>query len=327
MRGVESKNFDGFSALTGISGSGSTTADSYIVLKYLKSRALLQQLEKELNLKAMFSKPNIDWVMRMNENEPIEDFVEHWSNFINTQFDPNSGIIEFTVQAFSPIDSKNIAERVIFYTQKLINELSLNARNDTMRFAKREVDLQEARLRKSLESIRIFRSTERSVDPTAAAVLDIKLLSSLESQLIDINARISALSVTLKKNAPSLISLKRQAAAVTAQIEKRRARVSGKHKNSQSESTVTQQLSDFETLDVERRFAEQSYASALASLEQARRDADRQQRYLAIHMTPQEAEVSEYPERLKNILLAAFILFAIWAIGVLIVYSVRDHLT
>ena len=61
--------------------------------------------------------------------------------------------------------------------------------------------------------------------------------------------------------------------------------------------------------------------------EQARRDADRQQRYLAVHLHPQAAEISEYPKRLRNGLLAAFVLFASWGIGALIVYSVRDHLT
>ena len=110
-------------------------------------------------------------------------------------------------------------------------------------------------------------------------------------------------------------------------LVKRRAEISGKLSEDIDTSAITAQLAQFETLDVERRFAEQSYASALNSLEQARRDADRQQRYLAVHLHPQAAEISEYPKRLRNSLLAAFFLFAAWGIGALIAYSVRDHLT
>jgi capsular polysaccharide transport system permease protein len=131
----------------------------------------------------------------------------------------------------------------------------------------------------------------------------------------------------LNEDAPSLIALRRQAEALKTQIAKRRAEISGKLGDEVNSSAVTAQLTTFESLDVERRFAEQSYASALDSLETARRDADRQQRYLAVHLYPQPAEISEYPRRLRNVLIGGFVLFATWAIGTLITYSIRDHLT
>ena len=179
----------------------------------------------------------------------------------------------------------------------------------------------------SLEAIREFRTVEQSVDPTASAALDIELLAKLESRLIDINARITVQRETLDEDAPSLVALRRQAEALREQLANRRAELSGKSSDDANVSSVTTQLSAFDSLEVERRFAEQSYASALDSLGQARRDADRQQRYLAVHLYPQAAETSEYPKRARNILLATFALFTTWAIAVLVTYSIRDHLT
>lgn len=327
IRGIEnSSGIDGLATITGLASAGSTTADSYIVLKYLENRSLVEELDRELALRAIYSNPTIDFFSRMDAEVAIEDFVDYWLGRIDTQFDPSSGIIEFTVQSFSSAHALQIAERTIQLTQELVNELSAKARQDSLRFAQAEVQLQEERLRSALEAIREFRTVEQSVDPMATAALDIQLLANLEARLIDIHAKIAVQREALDEGAPSLVSLRRRAEALDTQIVKRRAEISGRLGRDIDTSAITAQLTQFETLDVERRFAEQSYASALNSLEQARRDADRQQRYLAVHLHPQTAEISEHPKRLRNSLLAAFVLFAVWGIGALIAYSVRDHL-
>ncbi len=330
IRGIEtSSGLDGIGALTGLVSAGSTTADSYIVLDFIKSRSLVELLDKTTNLRAIYSDQSIDWWSRLGEATVIEDFAKYWQTRISTEFDPSSGIIEFTVQSFSPDHALFLAQEIIANTHDLVNGLSATAREDTLKFAEQEVILQEQRLRSALEAIKSFREMEQSVDPNATASLDIQLLADLEAQLIDIKARIAVQSETLNDGAPSLVALRRQADALSQQIEARRAEISGETNGARSDSvnSVTAQLTAFETLDVERKFAEQSYASALNSLEQARRDADRQQRYLAVHSQPQLAELSQYPRRLRNILLSAFLLFSAWAIGTLITYSVRDHLT
>ncbi|MDO6591636.1 lipopolysaccharide biosynthesis protein [Loktanella sp. D2R18] len=328
IRGIEtSAGLDGLGALTGLASAGSTTADTYVVLEYLESRRLLEDVDARLSLREAFSNSDIDFLTRLDPDAPIEDFVKYWNRFIHTQSDPTSGIIEFEVQSMSPEHAQQIGQVVLELTQDLVNELSANARQDALSFAREEVALQEARLRETLNRIRDFRNFEQLVDPTASAALEIQLLSELEARLIDINARIAAQRESLDETAPSLVALRRQAEALSEQIDRRRHEISGVLLDGTGTSAVTQQLAAFETLDVERRLAEQSYASALSSLEQARRDADRQQRYLAVHIRPQTPEKSEYPRRGHNTLLASFMFFAIWGIGTLLTYSVRDHLT
>ena len=328
VRGIEnSSGLDGLGTLTGLASTGSTTSDSYIVLQYLESRALVEALDADLNLRQVYTNNEIDWFSRMDSEATIEEFSNYWLYRIQTEFDPMSTIIKFTVQSFSPEHAVLIAERIMALTQELVNELSATARQDALRFAEREVAIQEQRLRSALDAIRIFRSAEQSLNPAASATLDIELLANLEARLIDMNARIAVQSQTLNGDAPSLVALKRQAEALEQQIKKRKAEIGSVDSNAITSSEVTNQLNTFETLDLERRFAEHTYASALDSLEQARRDADSQQRYLAVHMFPQIAEKSEYPQRIRNSLIAAFLLCAIWAIGALITYSVRDHLT
>jgi capsular polysaccharide transport system permease protein len=328
IRGIEaSAGMDGLGALTGLASTSSTMADSYVVLDYLRSRRLLEDLDAQLFLGTAFSDPSVDFFSRLDGSAPVEGFVDYWNRRLGIQFDPASGIIEFEVQSFSAGHAQQIAQVALELTQSLINELSASGRQDALSFATEEVASQEARLRESLDRIRAFRNSEQSVDPTASAALEIQLLSGLEARLIDINANIAAQRGSLDENAPSLVALRRHADALEAQIDERRREINGGLHNQTGISAVTEQLALFETLDVERRLAEQSYASALNSLEQARRDADRQQRYLAVHRHALVPERSEYPKRSRNILISTLAFFAAWGIGTLLAYSVRDHLT
>lgn len=328
IRGIDTNaGIDGIGALTGLASTGSTTSDSYIVLSYLGSRELLEAVDLELDLRGAYSSRDVDPLSRLDGDTTVEDFLKYWNKRIHTQFDPTSGIIEFEVQSFSAEHAQEIAAAVLRLTQTLVNELSANARSDALRFAREEVELQEARLRRALSAIRDFRTSEQSVDPSASAALEIELIANLEARLIDVNARIAALRQTLDENAPSLTALRRNAEALAAQIVERREAIGSEVLGESGVSAVSQQLALYEELEVERSLAQQAYASALASLEQARRDADRQQRYLAIHLRPQAPESAQYPRSLRNLLILGFALVAAWGIGTLITYSVRDHLT
>lgn len=328
IRGIDTNaGIDGIGALTGLASTGSTTSDSYIVLSYLGSRELLEAVDLELDLRGVYSSRDVDLLSRLDADATVEDFLKYWNRRIHTQFDPTSGIIEFEVQSFSAEHAQEIAAAVLRLTQTLVNELSANARSDALRFAREEVELQEARLRRALSAIRDFRTSEQSVDPSASAALEIELIASLEARLIDVNARIAALRQTLDENAPSLTALRRNAEALAAQIVERREAIGSEVLGESGVSAVSQQLALYEELEVERSLAQQAYASALASLEQARRDADRQQRYLAIHLRPQAPESAQYPRSLRNLLILGFALVAAWGIGTLMTYSVRDHLT
>ena len=268
IRGTDTgAGIDGIGALTGLASSGSTTSDSYIVLGYLESRELLEAVDLELDLRAMYSSYEVDMFSRLATEITVEDFVNYWNHHLQTQFDPTSGIVEFEVQSFSAEHAQKIADMVLGLTQNFVNDISANARSDTLRFAREEVQLQEARLRHSFGAIREFRSSEQSVNPLASASLDIELIARLESRLIDVNARIFVLRATLDEDAPTLAALIRNADALADQIAERRQAIGSDTLNENGSSAVTQQLAQFEELEVERSLAQQAYASALSSLE------------------------------------------------------------
>ncbi len=72
-------------------------------------------------------------------------------------------------------------------------------------------------------------------------------------------------------------------------------------------------------------FAQKSYVAALATLEAARADAQRQSRYLAAYVTPTLAEKPLYPKRAQILVVMAVFLGLGWAVMVLVLYNLRDR--
>jgi capsular polysaccharide transport system permease protein len=76
---------------------------------------------------------------------------------------------------------------------------------------------------------------------------------------------------------------------------------------------------------VDREFAEQAYTSSLAAYDSSLAEARRQSRYLAAHVRPTLAETSQFPQRWSLLAIAGFFLVIVWAMCVLIYFSIRDR--
>jgi len=325
VRGMDSGGgMDIVGSFTGMAGAGSTTSDSYMVLKYLHSRDLLEILMNAVDFEAIYNPTTVDLIARMGRGLTIEEKVEYWASRIDASFDLTSGIITFDVQAFTQDDAQRVGEVVLESAQALVNRLSERARQDSLRFAEDEVALAEQRLLASLQKIRTFRESEQSLNPAASAEIQVKLLGDLNKQLIEIRARMRALAESVDEDAPTMTALRRQAKALEEQIAENSQGV--EMSNPEQTRDLTGLLASYENLEVEKQFAQEAYQSALASLEQARIEADRQQRYLAVYSVPSVPQEAIYPERILNIFLWLLITSTLWGIGVLIVYAVRDHL-
>ncbi len=326
VRGVDSgSGLDSIGALTGLASTGSTTSDSYIILRYLASRDLIDQISEEFDLRGAFSAPEVDYISRLAPDSTVEEFVDYWERRLQTSFDSTSGIITLEVQTFSSEDSHKLALLVLDRVQQLVNGLSASARRDSVQFAQAEVTRAESRLRKAQLNLQMFRADEGSIDLTTGASLEAQLISELETRLVNINTQIASIIGVVDATSPVLTNLQRDALALKNQIEQRRATVSGNGATNRAGSAEI--LATYENLEIERTFAQQTYASALSSLENARIDAGRLQRYLAVYSHPLIPEEAIYPYRIRNIFLIALVSLGLWAMGTLITYAVRDHIS
>jgi capsular polysaccharide transport system permease protein len=305
--------------------------DSYVVVQYIASRAIVDNLSRTLDLQHMFSTARADWPARLHLPVPIEDLVTYWRGQVDAFFDPADGTIVVKARAFAPEDALKLAQGILASSERLVNDLSSRARSDALRDSEdalrdseNDVRQAERRLAAALVKLSDFRDRQGVVDPRKTADASATLDGRVRDDLVRANTELSTLKEYLQDDAPSLKLLEARIRALQAQRRALESEVTGTaDTRSQALSRI---MGSYEQLESERSFAESAYRHALEALDRARMNADRQQIYIADFVQPRLPEKALYPRRLRALGIAFVIAFATWAIGCLTVRSVRDHL-
>ena len=116
-------------------------------------------------------------------------------------------------------------------------------------------------------------------------------------------------------------TLQNRVAALSQQVESERGRLA-----SEGGSDLTRLIDGYSPLLLEQELAQHRYSSALASLEVARADAQRKQRYLIPFVKPALPDEATEPERAMNTLIVFLAAGLIYGIGALMLASVYDHM-
>jgi len=324
VRSSDSQPADILGSLTGMVGTGSANPDSYIVANYIISRELVEDLDKKVDLRAIYSRPEADFYARFDPSETVEGLVEYFGGMVTVNYDSFTGITELEVRAFRPDDAQLVADRILGMSEQLVNDISRKARNDAVRDSEAEVSRSENRLRLARSSIVKFRNEQTTLDPGAVAANKQTIIVELESARAKYQTELNGLLATMSESAPRVIDTKRKLAAVEKQIIDEQTRLA--LKSGKSGEALADVLSTYEELLVDREFAEKAYLQSLAALEGARMQATRQQRYIATFVKPRLPEESEYPEGIRWVLVIFVVSFLIWGIYSLVFTSIRDRM-
>ncbi len=311
-----------FGGIADFSSSGSSDAD--VLYSFIKSQEIVRALDTQFGLADLYAKAGNDMVFGYDRSGSIEDLHAYWDRMVRVNYDRGTGLIEVRTLAFSPEDARRVATGIYAESVALVEQLSKVAQADTTAFARDELARSVARLKSAREQLTAFRSRTQIVDPTADLQGQMGRLSSLEQLLTTALIDADLLRESTRSADPRLKQADRRIAVIEARIanERRKLGVGGGDGSGEDYATL---LAEFERLSVDREFAEQTYTAALAAFDQAQAEARRKSRYLAAHINPTLAETPQYPKRAELLAILSFFLLAIWSIGVLVFYSLRDR--
>jgi capsular polysaccharide transport system permease protein len=299
-------------------------SDSYIVVQYIRSRALVDDLGAQFDLRQIFATDRADWPARLHLPVSVEALVEYWKGQADAFFDATDGTIVVRVRAFARDDALRLAQGVRAAAERLVNRLSQRARENALRDAKDEVARSESRLQAALARLRNFRDRQGLIDPNQAANSSQALADRVRDALVKARTQLTTLQQYMRADAPPVKLLETRIAALE---EQERAIASGVTATAGTRSpALSGVMGRFEELESERHFAESAYQRALEALDRSRQNAERQQVYIADFVPPLLPEEALYPRRVRALGIVFLVAFAIWAIGGLTVRSVRDHL-
>lgn len=322
---VRSESFSGaLTTLAAFTQIGQTSApESAVLYDYIRSQALMEKVDARLDLRRIFNLHPGDVVFSLGDDATTEDMLDYWQSMVRVTLDSNTNILNLEVHAFRPEDAVAISQAVIDNSAELVNHLSAIARNDTMRAASEDMAGAQDRLRDLSGQIREFRDANSIIDPAQGVQGQMGVLGALQGQLASaLIEKETLLPQASGQSDPRLTVVDRKIAAIRNQIAEERARVREPDGDEQSMSTV---IGQYEGLLVDLEFARTAYTAAMAAMEQARAEARRQSRYVAVHINPTLAQESLYPQRWTLSGLLFLGLFAAWAVMALAYYNMRDR--
>jgi len=304
-----------------------TGVDSDILYEFIQSQEIVEAIEAKLGLRAHYDSywPR-DWMFSIWPDATLEELVWYWQRIVRISYDQSTGLIEVRVLAFDPDYAQSVAQEIVRQSQDRINALNEQAREDAMRYAREDLEESVAQLKVAREALTNFRTRTRIVDPEADIQGRMGVMNNLQQALAEALIEYDLLRDTVSSSDPRLSNAQRR-------IDVIRERIAAERQTFASDSTelgavgedYPSLIAEYESLSVDRQFAEETYRVSLTALDVARDNAARQSRYLATYIKPTMAQSSEFPRRFILLGLAVVFLLMFWSILALIYYSIRDR--
>lgn len=306
-------------ALTQVSSGGAS--DSDILYDYIRSQEIVEDIDKQINLTAIYQKAPGDWFFALGKDATIEDLVTKWNSMVQISHETSNGILQIQAEAFAPEDAQTIVQTILAKSSDLVNKLSDDARNDAIKFATETMTEAEANVFDIRRKLTDFRRTNKIVDPSSDAASQLGILNALQSELAQSLVERDSLLSFAKPNDPRLTTIDTRIASITSRIAAERNNLSGPV----TDSSKVDIYGEYEDLRVQQEFANAAYTQALAGLAAARAEVRQQARYLAVHVQPTLAETSLYPRSWLILLLTGLFSLMAWGVTMLLYYNVRDN--
>ena len=167
-----------------------------------------------------------------------------------------------------------------------------------------------------------FQAKNKLLDPIVQAQASGTMMADLQAQITRAEADLRGMRSFLNDDAQQVKAQRSLLDALRAQLELERVRATGQGKTSDRLGALA---IEFQGLQMQADFSADAYKLALAAVENARIDATRKLKSLAVIEPPTRPETAEFPRRIYN--LATLLVGLLLAYGVvrLVLATIREH--
>lgn len=296
--------------------------DAHVVVAYIKSRAILDDLQKTIDIRTIYSRPEADFWARLKKDATAEELTDYWLGMVTTNVDGPSGIVTIYVKAFRAQDALDLANAVVKASEALVNDVSTRAKRDAMKRAEEEVARADAMVQKALADLRTFREKVGYIDPVASATMTSTLIAKAMADKIQIENELFVSSKMMSPNAPTLKALASRLEIVNQQIDRLKASLTG---SGQSDTPLSNSLVEFEEKELQKTFAVKLYTMSQDALENARLLAEKQNIYISVFVPASLPQEARFPERISLSIIIPITLVVMWGIFALLGAAIEDH--
>ncbi|WP_273522053.1 capsule biosynthesis protein [Rhodosalinus sediminis] len=320
------KSDSGASAAGGLlSGTQfATNQDSIAVQSYLESKDAMVRLDADEGFRAHFAQPWIDPIQRLEPDASTEDAYALYSRNVNLGYDPTEGVIRMEVTAADPEVSARFSRALLSYAEERVDNLSQRKRENQVADAERALEEAEAARREAQQRLVRLQQEGAVLDPEGRIAALRSQINNIEMQIQDKQLELAALQDNPRPNAARLEGVEGDIRRLETLLEQVNAQMTEATTSQGSLAALASQI-QLAQADVTTR--DMMLQSALESLEQARRDANSQTRYLTTSVRPLPPEDPSYPRAVENTLLAFLVFSGIYLMISLTASILREQVS
>lgn len=321
IRSPEKQTRGGIGLLLGSAGFSNASEEVRAAQGYIHSRDALRALNADDFARNAWAHKGVSIFDRFNGfglSGSFEDLYVYYEKMVGISTDTETGISHLSVRAFTPKEAQRINQELLGQAEGLVNRLNQRGEEDLIRYAEREVQEANEQARAAALELAKFRNKAGVIDPERQATVQLQMISKLQDELV--GARLQLLQLrSISRDSPQIPVLEVRIRGLQSAINDELGAVAG---NSGSLSAVAAQ---YQTLQVQRQFADQQLGVALTALQEARNDARRQRAYLERISEPSLADDSMEPRRLRGIVTVFLLGLVIWGVVAMLLAGVREH--
>lgn len=313
------RSVGGFASFfSGQSSSGSD--DIHAVEEYINSRDALRDLNSNQLVLTAYSRDQISVFNRFGAlgEEGEEELYRYFKKRVSATYDSSKTVTKLRVEAYTAQDAFAINKRLLELGEKLVNKLNQRSRTDLVNYAENEVVEAKARAAESAVALSRYRNQRGVVDPERQATVQVQLISKLQDELIANQTQLDQLRQFAPDN-PQVSVLRERVSSIQRQMNSETGKVAG------NVGSLAGAAAGYEKVQQENEFASKQLASAMASLEDARNEARRQQVYIERIVQPNLPDAASEPKRLKGVAATLFLGLILYAIVTLAMSAIREH--
>lgn len=308
----------GIAALLG--GNSASREETLYLQAFIHSLDMLKHLDAKFALRKAYETPKLDLLYRLYPGASQEWLHWYYKNRVEVLYDDVTGLLTIRTEGFDPELARAVNAEIIAQSERFVNEISHRLARDQMAFAESELRRASDRFQAAKARLVAFQNRHNMFDPLAQAQATASLTAQLESEVARKEAELKTALGFLQENAPQVVALRNEVAALKSQIEQERQKIT-----SGSGGKLNTLAAEFHNLTLEVGFAEDAYKAALSAVETTRIDASRKIKTLVIVESPAKPETAQYPMRLYNLATLLVALVLLYGIVRLVLATIRDH--
>ena len=301
-----------------------TNQDAIAVQSYLTSKDAMIRLDQDVGFKEHYTQSWIDPIQRLTDDPTNEEAYRTYKSNITIGYDPTEGVIRMEIRAADPLVAVQYAEALIGYAEEMVDNLSARKRSNAVSDA--VAALEKATQDRARAQERLVRMQQETsiVDPQSRIAALSGQINTYEMQLQEKSLQLQALLDNPSPNQAKVEGARGDIRRLEALLAALNSQMTDATvgENSLADKAVQIQLAqaDLATRDM-------MLQSALERLEQARRDADSQARYLTTSEKPRVPQDAAYPRKFENTILAFLIFGGIYLMVSLTASILREQVS